>query len=111
MQTTPAPSEILLRLPEPIRASLGAYAAQQQDSIEVIIETAISQFLVTQQPSVQEEDPAIRAFLNFLEKDITEHPERLQSFSPEWVKSALALVEGVEVDLNEALPDEDGDDL
>jgi hypothetical protein len=33
-------------------------------------------------------------------KDITEHPERLQSFSPEWVKSALDLVEGGEVNLN-----------
>jgi antitoxin PrlF len=107
MQITPAPSEILLRLPETMRASLGAYAAQQQDSIEVIIETAIAQFLGTRQPTDQEEDPAVLAFLKFLEKDITEHPERLQSFSPEWVKSALDLVEGVEVDLNEALPDEE----
>jgi prlF antitoxin for toxin YhaV_toxin len=94
MQTTTAPSEILLRLPESVRVALGAYMAQQQEPLETIIEQAIVNFLDEQtQPSpAQEEDPAVLAFLKFLEKDITEHPERLQSFSPEWVKSAFELL-------------------
>jgi antitoxin PrlF len=53
------------------------------------------------------DDPAVGAFLKFLEKDILEHLDRLQSLTPEWVKSALALIEGVEVNLDEPLADDD----
>jgi antitoxin PrlF len=50
------------------------------------------------------DDPAVGAFLKFLEKDILEHPDRLQSFDPEWVRSAFELVVGVEMNMDFPLP-------
>jgi antitoxin PrlF len=46
------------------------------------------------------EDPAIGAFLQFLAKDIQDHPAQMQQFSPELLARASALVEGIEVDLD-----------
>jgi hypothetical protein len=110
MQTSEVQTEILLQLPEPMRTALNAYAVEKASPIESVIELAIANLLAGQQRSIEpEEDPAIGAFLNFLEKDIIEHPDRLQSLTPEWVKSALDLVEGVEINLDEALLDDDED--
>lgn len=108
MQTSDAQSEILLRLPEKIQVALEAYAVEKEFPVETVIEMAISSFLDEQLES--DEDPAVGAFLKFLEKDIIEHPERLQTIDSEWLKSAQALVEGVETDLDASLPDDDSDD-
>jgi antitoxin PrlF len=108
MQTSEVQTGILLQLPEPMRTALNAYAVEKSSPIESVIELAIANLLAEQpQPTEPEEDPAIGAFLNFLEKDIIEHPDRLQSLTPEWVKSALELVEGVEVDLDQPLADDE----
>lgn len=108
MQTSEVQTGILLQLPEAMRTALNAYAVEKAAPIESVIELAIANLLAGQQPSIEpEEDPAIGAFLNFLEKDIIEHPDRLQPLTPEWVKSALELVEGVEVDLDQPLADDE----
>jgi prlF antitoxin for toxin YhaV_toxin len=108
MQTSEVQTGILLQLPEPMRTALNAYAVEKASPIESVIELAIANLLAEQQqPTEPEEDPAIGAFLKFLEKDIIEHPDRLQSLTPEWVKSALELVEGVEVDLHQPLADDE----
>lgn len=52
-------------------------------------------------------DPALDAFLDFLEKDIREHPERLQAFDGALLNRMKALVEGVEVDLDAVLSSDD----
>jgi prlF antitoxin for toxin YhaV_toxin len=107
MQTSEVQTGILLQLPEAMRTALNAYAVEKSAPIESVIELAIANLLAEPQRAIEpEEDPAIGAFLNFLEKDIIEHPDRLQSFDPEWVKSAFELVEGVEVDIDAPLPDE-----
>jgi antitoxin PrlF len=106
MQTSEVQTGILLQLPESMRAALNAYAMEKAAPIEAVIEMAIAK-LLDEQPQNSEEDLAVGAFLQFLEKDIIEHPERLQSFTPEWVKTSFELVEGVEVDINEILPDEE----
>jgi antitoxin PrlF len=108
MQTSEVQTGILLQLPESMRTALNAYAMEKAAPIESVIELAIANLLAGQpQPTEPEEDPAIGAFLNFLEKDIIEHPDRLQSLTPEWVKSALELVEGVEINLDEPLADDE----
>jgi antitoxin PrlF len=53
------------------------------------------------------DDLAVGAFLRFLEKDIVEHPGRLQPITVEMVNEWFALVEGVEVNLDEPLSDDD----
>jgi antitoxin PrlF len=53
------------------------------------------------------EDPVIAKFLAFLAKDMAEKPQRIRPVPRDLVKRAKALVEGVEVDLDAALPDND----
>jgi antitoxin PrlF len=57
--------------------------------------------------SEETEDPAVLAFLSFLEKDMIEHPERLRAFGGDLVDEAQALVAGVEVDLDAPLDEEE----
>jgi hypothetical protein len=105
MQTSEVPTGILLQLPEPMRTALNAYAMEKAAPIESVIELAIANLLAGQpQPTEPEEDPAIGAFLNFLEKDIIEHPDRLQPLTQEYANELLASIEGVEVNLDEPLP-------
>lgn len=53
-----------------------------------------------------EDDPAIAAFLAFLAKDIEEHPERLQTFTPEMVAGIEELTAGMEFDPDEPIEGE-----
>lgn len=53
------------------------------------------------------EDPALSKFLNFMGKDITQHPERLQILDVGLVNQIKTLVDGVEFDLNISLKDDD----
>ena len=46
-------------------------------------------------------------FLKFLAKDIDEHPEKLHPVSKELWEHAKQLVQGVEVNLDELLEDDD----
>ena len=59
---------------------------------------------------MREDDQFVRKILNFLDKDIAEHPERLQALSVGFVQRAQELAAGIEVDLNAPLPVEDADD-
>jgi antitoxin PrlF len=52
-------------------------------------------------------DPALAAFLDFLEADIQAHPERLKALDGVLRDRIAALVEGVEVDMDAALSPED----
>jgi antitoxin PrlF len=54
-----------------------------------------------------ESDPVLGKFLEFLAKDIEENPQRLKPITSELVDYARSLVEGVEVDLDAPLSDED----
>ncbi len=51
-------------------------------------------------------DPAVQAFLGFLEREMTTNPQRLKPFGGETTRRAAELVEGVEVDLDAPLEDE-----
>ena len=53
------------------------------------------------------DDPVLAKFLAFLAKDMAEKPLRIRAVPSDLVKRAKALVEGVEVDLDSALPDDE----
>ena len=108
MQTSEVQTGILLHLPEAMRTALNAYAVEKSAPIESVIELAIANLLAEPQRVIEpEEDPAIGAFLNFLEKDIIEHPDRLQPLTQAYANELLASIEGIEVDLDAPLPDDD----
>jgi len=52
-------------------------------------------------------DPALGSFLNFLAKDIQQHPHHVQAVSQELVSHIQGLVGDVDVDLDAPLNDED----
>jgi antitoxin PrlF len=52
-------------------------------------------------------DPAISAFLSFLENDISTHPENLKSINESLYQSIKSNVEGVEFDLGSPLSEDD----
>lgn len=51
-------------------------------------------------------DPAIQAFLGFLEREMVNNPQRLKPFGGEMSRRAAELVDGVAVDLDAPLEDE-----
>ncbi|WP_102868633.1 type II toxin-antitoxin system PrlF family antitoxin [Pseudovibrio exalbescens] len=55
----------------------------------------------------EEEDPALGAFLDFIETDIKTHPERLQAFEGALHDRLKALIGDVDVNLDEPLSPED----
>lgn len=53
------------------------------------------------------EDPAIGAFLAFIGKDMEANPHRLRPLTAGWLAELGELVEGADIDLDEALREED----
>ncbi|MEP3667788.1 MAG: type II toxin-antitoxin system PrlF family antitoxin [Roseibium sp.] len=51
----------------------------------------------------EEEDPALGEFLDFVEADITAHPERIQAFDGALYDTIKTLVGDIDVDLDEPL--------
>ena len=62
---------------------------------------------------MNQEDQVVEKFLEFLAKDIDEHPERLQALSVGFVQRARELAASIkcDIDIDAPLPDEDGDDV
>ncbi|MCJ2136116.1 type II toxin-antitoxin system PrlF family antitoxin [Methylobacterium sp. J-026] len=55
-----------------------------------------------------EEDPALGPFLTLIARDLETRPHAIQPVSEEIYRRAAALVEGIAVDLDEALPSDAG---
>lgn len=89
-------------VPEGVRHAL---KLRKRDKIHYTIKA--SGEVVLTKAATTEEDPALEAFLNFLEKDIAQHPERLQMLDAGLVNRIKTLVDGVEFDLNAPLEDDD----
>ncbi|HXG29069.1 MAG TPA: type II toxin-antitoxin system PrlF family antitoxin [Nevskiales bacterium] len=62
-----------------------------------------SEVVLTRVERNEAADPALGAFLGFLARDISEHPERLQAVDAALVQRIQSLVGGVEVDLDAPL--------
>lgn len=54
--------------------------------------------------STGEDDPVIGQFLDFLARDLAEHPEHVQSLGGNLYRRLQSLTAGVDVDLDEPLP-------
>ena len=91
-------------VPQPVRRALGL---RKRDRIRYSFRSNGEVVLQRVSPDPCEEDPALAPFLALLEQDIASHPDRLQSIGTDLVQRLQDLVGGIEVDLDEALPDDE----
>lgn len=89
-------------VPSPVRQALHL---GKKDKIKYAIQSDGS--VVISRATAQENDPVLGEFLSFIARDMKAHPERLEPLSASMRESVDALVEGVEIDLDAPLLDED----
>jgi antitoxin PrlF len=89
-------------IPAEVRKKLGL---QKNDKI-VYTFTSNNQVMLTRLDSGND-DQAIEAFLDFLEKDIVNCPENLQPITKEIVESSLSLASSGVIDINAPLTGEE----
>ena len=90
-------------VPQPVRRALGL---RKRDRIRYAFRANGEVVLQRVSADSDNDDPALAPFLALLEQDIANHPERLQPIGAELVERLQDLVGGIEVDLEEALPDD-----
>ena len=90
-------------VPQPVRRALGL---RKRDRIRYAFRANGEVVLQRVSPDPVEEDPALAPFLALLERDIASHPERLQPIGADLVQRLQGLVGAIEVNLDEALPDD-----
>jgi antitoxin PrlF len=81
-----------------------ALALEKRDRLHYEVR-ANGEVLLTR--SADSDDPALGAFLEFLAEDITRHPERLRGMDPSLARRIESLVDGVEIDLDSPLSNDD----
>ncbi len=91
-------------VPEPVRRAL---RLGKRDKIHYSIRPD-GEVVLTRADAVEEADPALGAFLDFLTREITEHPERLRAVDAGLVQRIQSLLGGIEVDLDAPLSADDG---
>ncbi|TDP40808.1 AbrB family transcriptional regulator [Idiomarina aquatica] len=77
----------------------------KKDKIKYAIQADGS--VVISRAETPKNDPVLGEFLSFIARDMQVHPERLEPLSASMRDSVNALVEGVEIDLDAPLLDED----
>jgi antitoxin PrlF len=90
-------------VPEIVRRAL---QLSKRDRIHYSIR-ANGEVVLTRAEPDEGDDPALAAFLGFLANDLASHPEHVQVLDAGLVERLQGLASGVEINLNEALPDED----
>ena len=90
-------------VPETVRRAL---RLGKRDKIHYTIRPN-GEVVLTRAERDEEADPALGAFLGFLARDITEHPERLQAMDAGLMQRIQSRVGGVEVDLDAPLSADD----
>jgi antitoxin PrlF len=89
-------------VPSPVRKALHL---GKKDKIKYSIQSDGS--VVISRAEAQENDPMLGEFLSFLARDIQANPEKIEPLSVSMRKNVDELIEGVEIDLNTQLLDED----
>lgn len=89
-------------VPAPIRKSLGL---EKRDQIEYRI--LDSGEVILRRAPKEGKDPALAPFLALLEQDIIDHPEDLRPLGGRRIQRAQELTEGMHVDLDTPLDDDD----
>lgn len=96
-----------ITIPALIRKALKLRAGKSRVKFQIISEEGRVVVVLIGPPSTENEDPALRPFLNLLTNDIKENPERIRPFPVDLLNRARSVVENVEVDLNGPLTGED----
>ena len=89
-------------VPDVVRKTLGL---GKRDKICYVIQTDGTVNISRSEES--EDDPVLGKFLTFLAQDMEQNPQHIQTISSETLETIQSLVADVNIDLNEALPDED----
>jgi antitoxin PrlF len=89
-------------VPETIRRAL---KLGNRDKIHYVIKPT-GEVIMTRAEDAGE-DPALGPFLDLLARDIEANPKRLQPLDVDLLKRISVLTEGVEYDIDAALPDDD----
>ena len=90
-------------VPETVRRAL---SLGKRDKIHYTIRPG-GEVLLTRAQAPSGDDPVLGQFLGFLARDMTNHPERLQSVDAQLLQRMQSLVGGIHVDLDAALPADD----
>lgn len=90
-------------VPAEVRKALGL---QKGDEVTYYILTN-GDVVLRRAPEPENDDPALKPFLRFLERDMTEAPHRIQPVSRKWFDQYQDLTEGVDIDMDAPLPDDE----
>ena len=90
-------------VPEMVRRAL---RLGKRDKIHYTIRPN-GEVLLTRAATAEGDDPVLGPFLDFLARDLANHPERLRAVDAGLVQRLQSLVSGVEVDLDAALSADD----
>jgi antitoxin PrlF len=93
-------------IPEVVRKALGL---GKRDKLEFLLDETGAVRLKKSQDLEEHEDPTLMAFLDLLAKDIEENPQKLREVPESFWLAIDKLTEGVEVDLDEKLKFEPGE--
>lgn len=90
-------------VPEMVRRAL---RLGKRDKIHYTIRSN-GEVLLTRAATAEGDDPVLDPFLDFLARDLANHPERLRAVDAGFAQRLQSLVSGVEVDLDAALSADD----
>lgn len=90
-------------VPETVRRALKLC---KRDKIHYTIRPG-GEVVLSRVETAEEDDPVLGQFLDFLSRDMANHPERLQSIDAGFVQRLRVLTRGVGVDLDVALSADD----
>jgi antitoxin PrlF len=85
-------------LPKGVRTALGVSAG---DRLAYVIER--DRAIIMKAPAEPEDDPAVAAFLAFLERDIREHPEHVRELPQALLDRLNAALGDADIDLDAAI--------
>lgn len=92
-------------IPASVRRAL---KLKRRDRIHYVIRTN-GEVVLTRAGNASSQDPVMASFLAFLERDLQEHPENIRPVTASTFVEAERLTAGIEVDLDEELPEDDDD--
>ncbi len=90
-------------VPEPVRRAL---KLGKRDKIHYIIRSD-GEVVLTRARVTEDEDPVIGAFLDFLARDMADHPQRLQAVDTELARRIQSLTADIDIDLDAPLSADD----
>jgi len=93
-------------IPEVVRKALGL---GKRDRLEFLLDETGAVRIKKAQDLEEHEDPTLMTFLDLLAKDIDENPQNIRELDESFWQAIDKLTEGVEVDMDEKLDFEPGE--